>query len=184
MLPFYVFRIFEVSTIVFKLIVLYLFMKIIDQDLISNIASKAKSSLRKRMNYNFHETLDAIFQRMLNALEPGTYVQPHKHENPDKVEAFIILKGKVLVVEFDDIGNVTKSCVLSVENKTFGAEVAPRTWHCIAALEPGSVVYEAKEGPYSPLNDKNFAPWAPKEGDSNCQEYLNGLLKRCNVRLG
>lgn len=158
-------------------------MKIIDHKLLSEVTAKAKTSSRKRMNYNFHETLDAIVQRMLNALEPGTYVQPHKHETPDKVEAFIILKGKILVVEFDDVGNIIQNCILSAENGVLGAELPPRSWHCIVALEPGSVVYEVKDGPYSPINDKNFAPWAPKEGDPDCQEFLNGLLRRCNVSL-
>jgi cupin fold WbuC family metalloprotein len=160
------------------------FMKIIDQKLITSVTHKAKVSERKRMNHNFHETFDAIVQRMLNALEPGTYVQPHKHESPDKVEAFIILRGKILVVEFDDNGNITESCILSKEEGEWGAEIAPRTWHCIASLEPGSVVFEAKEGPYSPIDDKNFAPWAPKESDPECGEYLNDLFKRCNVALG
>lgn len=158
-------------------------MKIIGDKLIAEVSSQAKLSLRKRQNYNFHETLDAILQRMLNALEPGTYVQPHKHESPDKVEAFIILKGKVLVVEFDDTGNIKQSCILSAEKQIFGCEIAPKTWHTIAALEPNSVVYEIKEGPYSPINDKNFAPWAPKEEDPDCESYLKDLFNRCNIRV-
>jgi len=156
-------------------------MKIIGDKLIAEVSSQANESSRKRQNYNFHETLDAIVQRMLNALEPGTYVQPHKHENPDKVEAFIILKGKVLVVEFDDAGNITTCCILSAANKVFGAEISPGTWHTIASLEPGSIVYEVKQGPYSPINDKNFAPWAPKEDDPTCKQYLKKLLEHCKV---
>jgi len=156
-------------------------MKLIDRNLLSGVSDKAKSSARRRMNYNFHETLDATLQRMLNALEPGTYIQPHKHENPDKVEAFIILTGKILVVEFDNAGNVTDNYILSPNEGCYGAEIPPRTWHCIVALEPESVVYEVKDGPYVPINDKNFAPWAPKEGDPGCQEYLQDLLKRCKI---
>jgi cupin fold WbuC family metalloprotein len=158
-------------------------MKIIGDKLIAEVSSQAKLSLRKRQNYNFHETLDAIVQRMLNALEPGTYVHPHKHESPDKVEAFLILKGKVLIVEFDDAGDITNSCLLSAGSKNLGCEIAPRTWHTIASLEQGSVVYEVKEGPYSPINDKNFAPWAPKEGDPDCENYLKELFKRCNISI-
>lgn len=156
-------------------------MKIIDQKLISEVSAQAKSSLRKRMNYNFHETFDAIVQRMLNALEPGTYIQPHKHETPDKVEAFIILKGKILILEFDNDGNIVSSCILSAIDGTVGVEIPPRTWHSVIALEAGSVVYEVKDGPYSPLNDKNFASWAPKEGDPAAQEYLRGLLSKCDI---
>jgi cupin fold WbuC family metalloprotein len=159
-------------------------MKLINQKLLSDVSNEAKSSPRKRMNLNFHETLDATLQRMLNALEPDTYVQPHKHENPDKVEAFIILKGKILVVEFDDSGNIKESCVLSAENGSFGAEIQAKTWHCIIALEPESVVYEVKDGPYMPINDKNFATWAPKEGDPECLEYLKNIVRRCNIESG
>jgi len=157
-------------------------MKLIDRNLLSGVSDKAKSSARRRMNYNFHETLDATLQRMLNALEPGTYIQPHKHENPDKVESFIVLKGKILVVEFNDEGDVVKSCILSASDGIFGVEIPPRAWHSIAALESGSVVYETKEGPYSPGDDKNFATWAPKEGDPSCADYLRNLLIICNIQ--
>ena len=157
-------------------------MKIIDNELLKKVSKDAILSPRKRMNHNFHDTYEAIVQRLLNALEPGTYVQPHKHENPDKVESFIVLKGKILVVEFNDEGDVVKSCILSASDGIFGVEIPPRAWHSIAALESGSVVYETKEGPYSPGDDKNFATWAPKEGDPSCADYLRNLLIICNIQ--
>lgn len=156
-------------------------MKLINNSLIEKVVSEAKVSPRKRMNHNFHETLDANVQRMLNVLEVGTYIQPHKHENPDKFEAFIILAGRILVVEFDDFGNITSNCLLSASDGVFGTEIAPKVWHCIVAIDPGSVVYELKDGPYSPLNDKNFAPWAPKEGEPECGKFLDDLIKRCGI---
>ena len=57
----------------------------INDDLINGVLKKAQSSSRKRTNYNFHKSYDAPLQRMLNAAEPGTYIRPHKHENPDKI---------------------------------------------------------------------------------------------------
>lgn len=156
-------------------------MHVINSSLLEEVTSQARISARLRKNYNFHPTLDDILQRMLNALEPETYCQPHKHENPDKVEAFILLTGKLLVVEFDDAGTVKQYVVLSHELGSFGAEIPARVWHCIIALEPGTVVYEVKNGPYSPINDKNFASWAPKEGDPGCTEYLHSLIKQCGL---
>ena len=154
-------------------------MIIINEDLLTQVTIKANASPRRRMNLNFHPQLDDPLQRMLNCLEPGTYIQPHKHEDPDKCEAFILLRGKVLVVEFDSEGHVTSHALLEAGTGTYGAEIAPRIFHCIIALEPGSVVYEVKNGPYSPLDDKNFAPWAPKESmEGGCQAYLEGLVKR------
>ena len=153
-------------------------MIVINDDFIKPVIGKAIISPRRRMNYNFHPQLDDPLQRMLNCLEPGTYIQPHKHENPDKTEAFILLKGKLLVVEFDDNGLVTSHALLEAGTGTYGAEIAPRKFHCIIALEPGTVVYEVKNGPYSPVDDKNFASWAPKEGTEGCRVYLENLVKQ------
>jgi cupin fold WbuC family metalloprotein len=156
-------------------------MKIIHSQLLNENIEKAKSLPRKRINYNFHETYDANVQRMLNAMEPGTYVQPHKHEDPDKMEVFIILRGKALIVEFDDAGNVIEHIVISVSEGVYGSEIAPCVWHCIIPLEPGTVVYEVKDGPYSPITDKNFAKWAPKEGDPDCERYTRELINKCHL---
>ncbi len=156
-------------------------MIIINKQLIEKVVVQAKDSTRKRMNFNFHKTFDANLQRMLNVMEPGTYVQPHKHEDPDKTEVFLVLLGKVLVAEFDDMGNVTSSCVLSSEEGRYGAEIPPRVWHCIVPLEPDSVIFEVKDGPYSPITDKNFASWAPKEGSPDCNRYQSDLLLRCGI---
>ena len=153
-------------------------MIIINDDLIKPVIEKANTSPRRRMNYNFHPLLDDPLQRMLNCLEPGTYIQPHKHENPDKCEAFILLKGKVLVIDFDNDGHINSHALLEAETGTYGAEIAPRIYHCIIALKSGTVVYEIKNGPYSPLNDKNFAVWAPQEGTDGCREYMDKILRQ------
>ncbi|MDR1170878.1 MAG: WbuC family cupin fold metalloprotein [Bacteroidales bacterium] len=153
-------------------------MIVINDILIEPVIDMASASSRRRMNYNFHSRLDDPLQRMLNCLQPGTYIQPHKHENPDKCEAFILLKGKVLVVEFNNDGQVASHALLQAGTGTYGAEIAPRVFHCIIALEPDSAIYEVKNGPYSPLDDKNFAPWAPREGTEGCRTYLEQLVKR------
>ena len=151
----------------------------INHKIVDATSRKAKESLRKRMNFNFHPTLDDELQRMLNAIEPGTYIQPHKHENPDKTEVFMVLRGRILVVEFDNFGNIMDKEILDVSQENWAAEIPPRTWHTIISLEKGSVAYEIKNGPYNPIDDKNFASWAPKEGNKEADDYLNKLIKLC-----
>jgi cupin fold WbuC family metalloprotein len=151
--------------------------KVITNATLAELSQKAVEAPRRRMNLNHHDDLADPINRMLNAFEPGTYVQPHKHENPDKREVFIILKGSMVVVFFDDLGNANEFVLLDRDKGNYAVEIAPGTWHTIIALETGSVVYEVKDGPYSPLDDKNFASWAPKEGMTECTAYLKKLTE-------
>jgi len=148
----------------------------LDKQILDTTSAKAKTAKRKRMNYNFHPVLEDPLQRMLNAVEPGTYIRPHKHENPDKTEVFMILRGRILVVEFDDQGNITDFMVLDAATENFAAEIPPRTWHTIISLEEGSIAYEIKNGPYDPIDDKNFATWAPPEGSPLCNDFIRKII--------
>jgi len=137
----------------------------INNKLIKQVAREAKTAPRKRINYNFHQDYNEGIQRILNAADTQTYVRPHKHEAPDKTEIFIILKGRVLCVEFDDAGKITDHLFLDAVKGNFGVEIKPGTWHSFISLKNGSCVYEIKEGPYDPKVDKQFAPWSPAEDD-------------------
>jgi cupin fold WbuC family metalloprotein len=152
--------------------------KIVSPELLNDVIGKAKKSARGRINHNFHDDLADPINRMLNAFEPGTYIQPHKHENPDKREVFIVLHGSLVVVFFDNSGTPTDFILLNKEKGNFAVEIPIGMWHSILALESGSVVYEVKDGPYLPMDDKNFASWAPKEGDLGCEEYLKNLTNQ------
>ena len=66
-------------------------MKIIDVKLMDEVSALAKTSPRLRMNYNFHQSLDDKCHRFLNAVEPGTKVEIHRH--PTKDEPFVLLRG-------------------------------------------------------------------------------------------
>jgi cupin fold WbuC family metalloprotein len=156
-------------------------MILIDNLLVDKLSSEAAGMSRKRKNFNFHRLFSDPLNRMLHAMEPGTYVQPHKHENPDKREVFIILRGRVAVVEFDDSGHISGHCILDPEQGCYGAEIAPRTWHCLVVIEKGSVVYEVKDGPYDPADDKFFAPWAPSEGNAEAENYIEWVLKELKI---
>ncbi len=150
----------------------------IDRDLLDNTSARAKASPRRRMNHNFHLQYTDTMQRMLNAMEPLSYIQPHKHEDPDKREVFFALRGRIVVIEFDEQGNITGHILLDPLRGNYGAEIPERTYHTIIALDPDSVAYEVKDGPYTPIDDKNFANWAPREGEAAVMEYLTGLLDR------
>ena len=56
------------------------------------------------------------------------------------------------------------------------AAIQPGVWHTMAVLSAHVVCFEVKPGPYSETNDKNFAPWAPREGDPRAKAYLERLV--------
>ena len=156
-------------------------MIVINSELVTKVSEEASQSNRKRKNFNFHKKAEDTLQRMLNAFEPDTYVRPHKHENPDKREVFIVLTGKALVVEFDKEGKILKQVVLDQSQGNYAVEIPPRVFHTIVSLVKGTVMYELKDGPYLVENDKNFATWAPEEGSVNAPDYLKQLLEKCNL---
>lgn len=121
-------------------------MKIIDEQLISEVVAQAKKSPRLRMNYNFHQSLSDKCHRFLNALEIGTQIPVHHHVTKD--ETFIILKGKVRVNTYNDNGEIIDSIVLSSESGRYGVDIPKNTWHGLECLESGSVIFEVKEGPF------------------------------------
>ncbi|MFW5886437.1 MAG: WbuC family cupin fold metalloprotein [Bacteroidota bacterium] len=147
----------------------------VDERLIDKLILQAKGSERKRTVYCFHHHPGDTLQRMLNAMEPGTYVVPHKHQEPDKREVFFLVRGKALIVIFDKAGNISNKYLMDTPSAI--VEISPRSWHTIIPLVSGTVLYEVKDGPYDPASDKFFAPWAPDENDPEAKEYVQQLLK-------
>lgn len=154
-------------------------MILIDQKLLDETTGRAKQSPRLRMNYNFHESLDDPINRLLNAMEPGTYLRPHRHKNPDKQEVFLLLRGKAALFLFDDDGNVTEQVILDPANGVYGSEIPCDVWHTLLVLESGSVVYEVKEGPFAPLSPENMAPWSPPAEDTEAVREFMDRLTAC-----
>jgi len=155
-------------------------MKIIDTKLLNETTERAKQSPRLRMNYNFHETPDDPINRLLNALEPDTYLRPHRHCNPDKNEIFLLLRGKVAVFIFDDEGRITDTILLDPLKGCYGGEIQSGIWHGLLVLESGTVIYEIKEGPFAPLKLENMAPWSPTADDT---KGIDAYLKKLRLEI-
>ena len=119
---------------------------IIDKALLDKVTEQAKGSPRLRKNFNFHQSLDEKCHRFLNAVEPGTEVPIHKH--PTKDETFVILRGKVRVTTHNDDGSIIDDVVLCNEEGRYGVNIPKGVWHTIEPLEPNSVIFECKEGPF------------------------------------
>jgi cupin fold WbuC family metalloprotein len=120
---------------------------------------------------------------MFNAVQPGSYIAPHRHLDPPKDESWIVLQGALAFFTFDEQGKIEECCEVRSGSDVFGVDLEPGVYHSFFALEPDTVVYEVKTGPYAPNNDKAFAPWAPREGEPGVPAYLAHLLAEFSQRV-
>ena len=127
-------------------------MKLIDKQLLDDVSRQAQKSDRLRKNYNFHQSLDDKCHRFLNAVEPGTKVEIHRH--PTKDESFVLLRGRVRVNTYNDDGTVIESVVLCPEEGLYGVDIPKNVWHNVESLESRSVFFECKEGPFVPHEEE------------------------------
>ena len=151
----------------------------ITSQLLDDLLAQAEASPRLRTICCFHDGDWEHCHRMLNALRVGTYVRPHRHADKHQSEGFILLRGKLALLIFDDEGNVdmANSLVLSPADGIYGMDIPPLIWHTLVALED-SVIYEVKghpNGGYVGERDKSFAHWAPSESSPNAKPYLAQL---------
>ena len=135
--------------------------KIIEKNLLDQLSEQAKASPRLRMNFNFHQSLDDKCHRFLNAVEPGTKVEIHRH--PTKDESFVLLRGRVRVNTYNDDGTVMESVVLCQEEGRYGLDIKKGVWHKLESLESGSVIFE-KEGPFVPHEEEGILEMSDVRG--------------------
>ena len=131
-----------------------------------------------------HRSAGEDMHRMLNAVQPGSYIRPHRHLDPPKAEAWIVLRGAAAFFAFEDDGRIRECRRLESGSDAVGVDLAPGIYHTFAALAPDTVIYEVKTGPYSETTDKSFAPWAPEEGRPDAASYLDGLVTHYRTTEG
>ncbi|TBL75212.1 cupin fold metalloprotein, WbuC family [Obesumbacterium proteus] len=143
-------------------------MKQITFDDLKQQSAAAASAPRLRAHRNFHPELSDPVQRLAIAMEPGTYIRPHRH--PHTFELLLPLSGRFVILNFDEQGVVTRRVVLGEE--CVALEMDAGTWHSVLSLDHGGVIFEVKHGGYQPVTEQDSAPWAPAEGAAGTQELM------------
>lgn len=126
---------------------------IINDKLLDKITAEAEASPRLRMNYNLHESLEAKAQRLINVLLPGTSLPVHRHRHT--AETYVILRGKMVVVFYNDLGAQVERFLLDPFQGNYGVQIPNGQWHTIEVIEP-SAILEVKDGPYTPLEPEDI----------------------------
>ena len=150
-------------------------LQVVDRELLDALSAAARTAPRLRKNHNLHQDNGAACHRLLNGIEPGSYIRPLRHLDPEKDESFVLLRGSLGVMVFDDRGKVTGSVLLRAGGERVAADIRHGVYHTALALESGTVFFEAKAGPYLALSEEEKAGFAPEEGSPEAAGYLEGL---------
>lgn len=150
--------------------------KLIDRTLLTELCQKAKDSERGRAHHNLHETAEDPVQRLLIALQPGTYVPVHRHNMPGRWELLTLLQGSLACILFDSDGNVIDRQLFNSSNGA-GMEFSQGTWHTVVCLDADTVIQEVKPGPFDPATASEVASWCPKEGSDLASGFSDWVME-------
>ena len=125
---------------------------IITQTILDELTEKAKASPRLRMNLDLRDSEKETSQRMLNAIEPGSPLPIHRHQNTS--ETVVCLRGRLVEEYYDELERIcTERIELSPNGPVVALNIPAGQWHTVRALESGTVILEMKNGSYEPLTD-------------------------------
>jgi len=120
------------------------------------LLAEAKTSPRLRSHLLLHAGHEDQVQRLLIALQPGSYVRPHQHSR--QWEMLVLHRGRLDVLAFDEAGILLARHRLDQLAPVI--QIPAGTWHAGIVREPDTIVMEVKPGPFRP---NEFADWAPEE---------------------
>ena len=133
---------------------------VISEEILDELTAQAKASPRLRMNLDLRNSPSDGSQRMLNALEPGTMMPIHRHLGSS--ETVICVRGHFEEYLYDENGVLIET----IDMRPGGAmvNVPAGQWHSLRCLESGTVLFEAKDGPYAPLTEDEIMKVKGGEG--------------------
>jgi cupin fold WbuC family metalloprotein len=117
----------------------------IDSALLEHVSGLAAASPRRRKNFNFHLSEEDAAHRLLNAIEPDSYIPPHRHLDPTKDETLVVVRGRLGAVVFDETGSVVDTAVLDPHGER-GDQRPPRHLPHGARTRAGNGVFRGEGG--------------------------------------
>ena len=150
---------------------------VLNEALLQPATDGSRQSPRGRIILPLHKDHDENLHRMMNVMQPGTYIRPHRHSDPPKAESIVVLRGGLWFITFENDWQVDRVWKLEPGLGDFGVDIMPGVFHSFMVTDPDTVIFEVKPGPYVKASDKDFASWAPIEGDASVEAYQQKMLR-------
>ncbi len=152
-----------------------------DADQLAQGHEAARRSPRLRIILPLHRRQDAPVQRMLNFMQPGTYIRPHIHRGSGASESICLISGRLVYLIWNADGSIRSRFTAEAGTPTCVVDMEPDVWHSFLVTAPDTCIFECKKGPYSAMDDKDFAPWAPAEGSPEVAEWMRKLTVEAGI---
>lgn len=164
-------------------------MKVFSSQYLEDLINEASQSHRLRAHANVHGSYADQCQMLFNAIQVDSYIRPHRHSLDPKDECLVAIKGLFGFIMFTEKGLIRSITLFGSEKYSeklsipSGLELTSGVWHTVVSLADNSILFEVKNGPFEPTLAKEFAPWAPKEGEKDANSYFQQLKKECLKKL-
>ena len=122
---------------------------IVTKELLDELTAKAKESPRLRIAMDLRNSPEDTSQRMLNAMEPGTVMPVHRHHGSS--ETCVCIRGHFEEYFYDENGVLTETVDMVPGGVVLNIE--KDQWHSLRCLESGTILLEAKDKGYKPLEE-------------------------------
>ena len=142
------------------------------------LRAAVKASAKRRARINAHPDGEDALHEMIIAIDPSSYIRPHKH--PGKSEAFHIIEGEVDIVVFTDDGEIDRIVPLGPpgSGRSFYYRMSQAFFHTLIIRSDVLIVHEITNGPFRPAATV-FADFAPDDLEpGKAAAYQAELLRR------
>ena len=98
---------------------------------------------------------------------------PEQIKNELKIMCVLFTEdvGGIFQLVFSETGEVLAKRVMQAGGECAGVDLPPCVFHGLVVLEPDSILFECKAGPYRPVGEGEHAHWAPREGEAGVADY-------------
>lgn len=148
---------------------------LIDQQLFATLLVDAAQSPRRRSAFTLHQSYAEPVQRMLVAMQPDSYVQPHQHTGSAQWELFVMLQGQADFLVFSPAGQLLQKHRLAAGQSCTGLELSPGQFHSVVAVDGPVVFLEVKQGPFDPTAPRYYGSFAPAEAEPHAGAFLRQM---------
>lgn len=133
----------------------------IDAAYIESLKELSRENSDKKCTMCLHNDIRQHVHEMINVYPGEMYVRPHSH--PFKTETKIVIEGRLLMVIFDDSGEITDKFIMEKDG-IFTFRLDKGIIHTNIPLTD-SVFHEVIDGPFVGKDDSVFPEWAPELDD-------------------